>query len=468
MYRDQNNNNLENQLNHSQEDSNIIDVMPEKKGTGKKVAKFIGGAFVFGAVAGFSFSGYQLFSNNFLGQKNSQSAVASTQEPAETKDTEEKTTLTSTSTTGTSSGGSDVSSVVENAEPAIVAINCTITETSSMGGFFGQEYKQEVEGSGSGIIIGENSKELLIVTNNHVISGDDAKVEVVFVDNTTAQATVKGTDSDSDLAVISIQLSDLSSDTKNKIKIATLGDSDNIKVGEIAIAIGNALGYGQSVTVGYISAKDREVALEDNTMTLLQTDAAINPGNSGGALLNASGEVIGINSVKYASEEVEGMGYAIPISTAIPIINDLMNREQLAEDEQAYLGIVGRDITQAYAEGFNMPEGIYVGRVSEGSPAEKAGVVSGDIITSFNGREVSTMEGLQEILSYTKAGEKVEIVIKRLNAGEYQEKTVTVTLGNKEDSSNSSTENSNNGNSQNQQNNQQQPQQRRQENQMMQ
>lgn len=468
MYRDQNNNNLENQLNHSQEDSNIIDVVPEKKGTGKKVAKFIGGAFVFGAVAGFSFSGYQLFSNNFLGQKNSQSTVASTQEPAETKDTEEKTTLTSTSTTGTSSGGSDVSSVVENAEPAIVAINCTITETSSMGGFFGQEYKQEVEGSGSGIIIGENSKELLIVTNNHVISGDGAKVEVVFVDNTTAQATVKGIDSDSDLAVISIQLSDLSSDTKNKIKIATLGDSDNIKVGEIAIAIGNALGYGQSVTVGYISAKDREVALEDNTMTLLQTDAAINPGNSGGALLNASGEVIGINSVKYASEEVEGMGYAIPISTAIPIINDLMNREQLAEDEQAYLGIVGRDITQAYAEGFNMPEGIYVGRVSEGSPAEKAGVVSGDIITSFNGREVSTMEGLQEILLYTKAGEKVEIVIKRLNAGEYQEKTVTVTLGNKEDSSNSSTENSNNGNSQNQQNNQQQPQQRRQENQMMQ
>lgn len=430
-----------------QEDLDIIDIVPQSRAreTGKKVAKFVGGAFVFGAVAGFSFSGYQLFADNFLGEKSNQPAVVSTQEPNENSNKEEKNTLTSTSNAKVNGSGSDVSSVVENAEPSIVAINCAITQKSAMSEFFGQGAQQEVQGSGSGIIIGENSKELLIATNNHVVSGDNAKVEVVFLDNATATATIKGTDSDSDLAVISIKLSDLSEDTKSKIKIATLGDSNNVKVGEIAIAIGNALGYGQSVTVGYISAKDREVPLEDNSMTLLQTDAAINPGNSGGALLNAAGEVIGINSVKYASEEVEGMGYAIPISTAIPIINDLMNREKISESEQAYLGIVGRDIEEAYAKSFNMPEGIYVGQVSEKSPAEKAGIISGDIITSFNGRKVSTMEGLQEILSYTRAGETVEIVIKRLDNGEYKEKTISVALGNKaESNSNESDANSQN------------------------
>lgn len=457
MYNNQDDKRFEEKYYNVEEDLNVVEVKAKSKSkeAGKKVAKFVGGAFVFGAVAGFSFSGYQLFASNFLGQQ--EAMIATTEAPAENEEIEEKKALTTTAaTTDSSTSGYDVSSVVENVEPAIVAINCTISDTTGMGGLFGQDFQQEVTGSGSGIIIGENSKELLIVTNNHVISGDDASVEVVFSDGTTAQATIKGTDSDSDLAIISINLSDLKDSTKNSIKIATLGDSDATKVGEIAIAIGNALGYGQSVTVGYISAKDREVILEDNTMILLQTDAAINPGNSGGALLNAAGEVIGINTVKYASDEVEGMGYAIPISSAIPIINDLMNREQLSEEEQAYLGIMGRDVTESYAQSFNIPEGIYVGQVSEGSPAKEAGIIAGDVITSFNGRSVSTMAGLQEILSYTRAGETIEIIVKRLNSGEYVEKMIKVTLGSKADvnTENNNTENENN---QNRQNNQQMP-----------
>ena len=383
---------------------------PEKKfGT----VKLIIGAVVVGMIAGVAFEGGQYVAKQFAGQK-----VVSSEKI-------EDSALEASSTSTTSS---DVSAVVQNVMPSIVAIDTTVTETAS---YFGQMYSQEETGSGSGIIIGENDGELLIVTNNHVIEGEDAKVTITFQDETTAKAEVKGTDSDFDLAVLAVDKSDLTADTKSKIRIASMGDSDQVQVGDMSIAIGNALGYGQSVTVGYISAKDREVTLEDSSMTLLQTDAAINPGHSGGALLNAAGEVIGINSVKYSSEEVEGMGYAIPISKAVPIINDLMNREQLAESEQGYLGIRGKDITEDVAEVYSMPEGIYVGEVTDGSPADKGGILSGDIITKMDDKTVKTLEELQEFLTYTKAGTVVTVTVMELDDGEYQEKNLQVTLGHK-------------------------------------
>lgn len=388
----------------------------------KKKNKMVGmlvGALCTGVVAGTAFEGSQLAIQYFTKDK---SVATSTEE--------KKVVATTTSSTSTSS---DVSEIVSNVMPSIVAIDTTsTTDTTNM---FGQTYSQESSGSGSGIIIGENSDALLVVTNNHVIEGDNVKVTVTFADETTASATVKGAESTSDLAVIAIDKSQLTDDTKDAVKIATLGDSTQTKVGDMAIAIGNALGYGQSVTVGYISAKDREVSLEDSSMKLLQTDAAINPGNSGGALLNAAGEVIGINSVKYASEEVEGMGYAIPISDAIPIINDLMNREQLDVSEQAALGIVGQDVSEEAASTYQMPEGIYVQEVVEGSAAEKAGIVAGDIITGIDDRSISSLSALQEILTYTKAGTKVTIKVQELSNGEYKEKEIEVKLGSKSDSS---------------------------------
>ena len=428
----------------------------EKMFSGKKIAKLFGGALIFGLVSGVSFQGYQAASgyiaNHFLQNAEDKAAITddTTLTGDDTTENEEQNSTSGYIASQTSVNSGGVSEVVENVMPSIVAIDITSTTTQS--DWFGRQYQQESSGSGSGIIIGENDSEVLIATNNHVIEGNDAKVKVTFNDNTTADAVVKGADSSADLAVVSVDITSLSEDTKSKIKIATLGNSDNIKVGEMAIAIGNALGYGQSVTVGYISAAAREVSLEDSAMTLLQTDAAINPGNSGGALLNASGEVIGINSVKYSSTEVEGMGYAIPISDAIPIINDLMNREQLSESEQAYLGIRGQDVTSAYAKQLSMPEGIHISEVTSGSPAEKAGLKIGQIIVGFNGRSVTSMEELADILSYTRAGETVNIVVKELESGEYIEKVVEVSLGSKADiRENSSSEQSQNDESQSQQ-----------------
>ena len=437
-----NENNKQEQMNHTeqmQEEAKKL-YSGEKMFSGKKVAKLFGGALIFGLVSGAAFQGYQVASGyigNYLSQDkksetattdNSSSSSESAVDQAETSKQKDNNSYTATQTSAVSDG---VSGVVENVMPSIVAIDTTSTTISS--DWFGRQYQQESSGSGSGIIIGENNSEVLIVTNNHVIEGDNATLKVKFNDDTTADAVIKGADSGADLAVISVRLSDLTEDTKSKIKIATLGNSDNIKVGEMAIAIGNALGYGQSVTVGYISATAREVALEDSSMTLLQTDAAINPGNSGGALLNAAGEVVGINSVKYSSEEVEGMGYAIPISKAIPIINDLMNREQLDESEQAYLGIRGQDVSSSAAKQFNMPEGICIKEVTSDSPAEKAGLKAGQVIVGFKGRSVTSMEELADILSYTKAGETVNIVVKELTNGEYLEKTIEVELGSKAD-----------------------------------
>lgn len=395
----------------------------EKKSKKVKPVKWIAGALVVGMLAGAAFEGGQY-------------AMQQQNKKQQEKNAEKQAELSALTTSSVS--GQDVSSVVSNVMPSIVAIDTTLTSTVE---YWGQSYEQESSGSGSGIIIGENENELLLVTNNHVVEGDNATVKVTFSDESTAEATIKGADSNADLAVLAIKKKDLTDETKKNIKIATLGDSTKTKVGDMSIAIGNALGYGQSVTVGYISAKDRKVSMEDSTMTLLQTDAAINPGNSGGALINASGEVIGINSVKYASDDVEGMGYAIPISDAVPIINELMNREQLSVAQQGYLGIKGSDITEQLSETYNMPEGIYVTEVTKGSPAEKGRIVAGDVITAINGRDVKTLEELQEVLTYTKAGTKVTITVRELKDGEYAEEERTVTLGSKGKNASKSTQN---------------------------
>ena len=339
---------------------------------------------------------------------------------------------TTTTSTGSSDGSSEgVSTVAANVLPSIVAIDVTVQENTQ--DVFGRNYSQESSGSGSGIIVAQDDSNLYIATNNHVVQ-NATSVSVKFNDDSTYTASVKGTDTDSDLAVVEIPMKDLSSDTKNNIKVATLGDSTKVKIGEQSIAIGNALGYGTSVTVGYISAVDREVASEDVNMKLLQTDAAINPGNSGGALVDDEGKVIGINSAKYSDTSVEGMGFAIPISTAVPIINDIIDAQQVSEDKQAYLGIKGTDVSSEISQYYNMPEGIYVGKVTKDSPAGKAGIKTGDIIVKFNGNETTTMDGLKDRLGRCKAGDTVEVVVKRADNGDYKEVTMKVKLGKKSDS----------------------------------
>lgn len=327
---------------------------------------------------------------------------------------------------GAIQGITDVSSVVDEVMPSIVAITQDYKQSYSI---WGQTYDQNATGSGSGFIVDQDDKNILVVTNNHVVAGAE-KITVTFIDKTTAEATVKGTDSTADLAVISIKLSDLKKSTREKIKVASLGSSDDAKVGQIAIAIGNALGYGQSVTVGYVSAKDRQVQVTDNnsqnaltskTMTLLQTDAAINPGNSGGALLDMNGKVIGINSVKYASSTIEGMGYAIPISDAVPIINELMKREVLEENQKGYLGITGRTISSQVSEAYGIPVGIYVAEVADNGTAKEAGIKEGDVITKINDREVTTIQGVQEIVNSYAVGTEISITIKRSNNGDYED-----------------------------------------------
>lgn len=412
-----------------------VEDLPKKNRIPKKKHKFfrkaaglLTSAAVFGLVAGVCFQyinqdGFQKT------QSNIQLKPINEIESDQTVNTTTSQSTDSNSVISTSNGVAtvmDVSGVVDNVMPAIVAINSSTTQTSY--DFFGREYNNEVSGSGSGIIIGQNDSEVLIVTNNHVIENATA-IEIVFNDETKAVATLKGTEASSDLAVVSVNVSDLTDETKNNIKIATLGNSDEVKTGEMAIAIGNALGYGQSVTVGYISALDREVTVDDVTLNLIQTDAAINPGNSGGALLNANGEVIGINSVKYSDTEVEGIGYAIPISDAIPIINDLMNREELAAGESAYLGISAKNISAGYAEAFSMPVGVYVSSVEEGSPAEKAGIKQYDIITAIDGETIEDMDELVSFLSYTKGGTSVELTVSVLENGSYVEKKIDVELG---------------------------------------
>ncbi|MCM1038898.1 MAG: trypsin-like peptidase domain-containing protein [Roseburia sp.] len=326
---------------------------------------------------------------------------------------------------------SDVSEVVTAVMPAVVSINNTYTETMS---YFGQAMTSEAVASGSGIIVGKNDTELLIVTNYHVIEDADS-LSVQFVEGSEMEASVKGTDAEMDLAVLAVPLENILNSTLDQIAIATLGDSDALKVGEPAIAIGNSLGYGQSVTTGVISALNRDMELSDgSTGTFIQTDAAINPGNSGGALLNMKGEVIGINSNKIGGSVIEGMGYAIPISAASPIIADLMLREtknKVAEDERGFLGISGISVTSDVSETYGMPAGVYISQVYEGTAAEAAGLQRGDIITSFDGIKVTSMDDLQRLLEYYAKGDTVDITIMTVGNGGYRTKTVSITLGNK-------------------------------------
>ena len=330
----------------------------------------------------------------------------------------------------TAKGSLDVSDIVEAAMPSIVSITTkSVEEVQNYYGMFGQygayspSQEQEVQGSGSGIIIGKNDSELLIATNYHVVEGAET-LSVGFCDSTACEAKVKGYDSEKDLAVVAVSLDDIDSDTMDAITIATIGNSDDLKVGAQVVAIGNALGYGQSVTTGIVSAKNRQLNSDDtvgdydsdsNSATnLIQTDAAINPGNSGGALLNANGEVIGINSAKINSSAVEGMGFAIPISDASDVIQNLMNKEtrsKVSDEERGYLGIKGYDVSEEGAQMYNMPTGVYVKEVMSGGGAEKAGLTKGSIITGFEGSSISGMSSLQEQLQYYKAGEEVTLTV---------------------------------------------------------
>ncbi len=328
----------------------------------------------------------------------------------------------------------DVSNVAEAVMPSVVSITNKYTYTQN---FWGRSYSEEAEASGSGIIIGDNDKELLIATNNHVIEGAD-ELSVKFIDGNDVEANVKGADAGMDIAVIAVKKDALKVSTRDAIAIAKLGDSDSLKVGEPAIAIGNALGYGQSVTSGVISALNRELEVEPGKMSqgFIQTDAAINPGNSGGALLNIKGEVIGINSNKIGGSTVEGMGYAIPISNALPIIDNLKTKKTKAavtEGERGYLGISGRGVSSEMAEIYEFPQGVYVYDVYEGTGAAKANLRKGDIITKFEGSTIDSMEKLQEYLAYYEAGETVDLTIERLDEdGVYQETQLTITLVSKD------------------------------------
>lgn len=329
----------------------------------------------------------------------------------------------------------DVSQVVEEAMPAVVAVASTAvyqTPDFGFGWFFGggsQSY--EVPSSGSGIIIGENDTELLIVTNNHVVQ-DTVSLKITFVDDAAVDAVIKGTDTDTDLAVISVPLDQIPQETKEKIAVARLGDSDGLKVGQGVIAIGNALGYGQSVTVGYVSALNREIKTSDgNTRVLLQTDAAINPGNSGGALLNMKGEVIGINAAKYSSTEVEGIGYAIPVSGVQDILDELMNRKtrsEVAEEKRGYLGIQGTTVDEDAAAAFGMPKGVYVYKILKDGAAADSQLREKDIITKLDGMTVKSMQELQKFLKGYETGETIELLVQRQEDGQYKEIQIPVTL----------------------------------------
>lgn len=415
-----------------------------KGGFGRKLIAVATLAVIGGGLAGASFEAVRYVSSSL-----NQTQVASVDlKGIEENNSESQNvigaeqTISSTETTQLATTVTDVSSVVEAVMPSVVSITNVSTVKVQVPDFFGSfggnsqggnTYEQEQEASGSGIIIDKNDTELLIVTNNHVVS-DATTLSVGFADGSVVDAKIKGTDVDSDLAVIAVPLENIESNTMNEIKIAKLGDSTQLKVGEAAIAIGNALGYGQSVTTGVISAVDREVTVDSVTNSLIQTDAAINPGNSGGALLNMKGEVIGINSVKYSSTEVEGMGYAIPITTAIPILNELVTKETRDKVDSAdtgYLGIAGVDVSEEAASTYNMPIGVYVAQVIDGGAAESAGLKKGDIITKFDGSSVSSMQSLQDTLQYYAAGSTVTITVQTAQNGEYQEKDVTVTLGRK-------------------------------------
>lgn len=398
---------------------------PVKASFAKKTAGIAAAGILFGCVAGGAMFGVNAI-GGLLTQNSTSTQVESTLTALDVAPATEAAMLPV-------SMGNDVSAIVDKAMPSVVAINSTMVYTQQ-DWFFGQQ-AYEVPGSGSGIIAGQNDDELLIITNNHVVE-DSSQLSVAFIDSTAVPAAIKGTDSDSDLAVIAVKLSDIPAETKSKIKPATMGDSAALKLGQGVVAIGNALGQGQSVTVGYVSALDKKVEIDGNERTLLQVDAAINPGNSGGALLNTQGEVIGINAAKYADTEVEGIGYAIPISFAQDIIEDLMNRTTKVEveaDQQGYLGIQLQSIDSQMSQAYAMPQGIYVYKIVEGGAAAASDLRERDIITKFDGETVKTGEDLQKMMTYYKGGSTITLTVQSLENGAYTERQVEVTLGYKKD-----------------------------------
>lgn len=387
----------------------------ESKGTLKKIGACVGFAVLFGVVACMTFQA----GNHIVGKAFASKNHAVIGNEAEVN----KTKVAKTTNTVTS----DVTDIVKNAMPSVVSItNMSVQEVRD---YFGGVHETENQSSGSGIIIGKNNEELLILTNNHVIEGS-TKLTVSFIDNESVEGVVKGNDPNRDIAIVAVPLQSIKNDTMGKITVATIGDSTKLQVGEPAIAIGNALGYGQSVTTGIVSATDRE--LDGFEGKLIQTDAAINPGNSGGALLNANGEVIGINTVKINMEAVEGIGYAIPLSDISNLLEVLMNKEtrtRVEENERGFIGITGFDVTEESGSMYNMPLGIYVSEVLKHGGADKAGVIKGSIITGFEGIEVSGMDELQAQLQYYKAGEKVKVTLQvPADKGTFEEKTVEITL----------------------------------------
>ena len=420
---------MENQYNYYKPEDNNMDngsgygyqqepqePQKPKKPFPKKVVAIALSAVLVGGLAGPAFEGGSYLTSKVLKTDNSSSASSSN-----------KVVSSAQLTTANSSVTSDISTIVENAMPSIVSItNMSVQKVQS---FFGSYQEVPSESAGSGIIIGQNDSELLVVTNNHVVENSET-LTVTFCNDESVEAAVKGTDSARDLAVVAVPLDSIPDDTMNQIKTAVIGDSDSLKVGEPAIAIGNALGYGQSVTTGIISAKERTIDGYDGDY--IQTDAAINPGNSGGALLNINGELIGINSAKISDSTVEGMGFAIPISDVSDIIENLMNKEtrtKVDEDEQGYLGIKGYDVNETGAQMYNMPTGVYIAEVTEGGAAEKAGLSKGTIITAFDGSSVSSMDSLKGQMAYYKAGETVTVTVQvPENNGEYTESKVEVTL----------------------------------------
>ncbi len=449
------------QMNHQQ--AKPVKQKKQSGGFGKKVLAGLCCGLVFGVFAGIGFQAVDAAHDGFtraksafsamMGNSSQDSALAeasgsgdaaedvllpdSSSDAAEASSGSIKQTLDNlTPQTQTEAVVTDVTQVVKAVMPSVVSVSNTYVQR---GTFFGQEYSSEAVSSGSGIIVGENDSELLIVTNYHVVESADT-LSVQFVDEEQVQAQIKGTDADKDLAVLAVQLSDIKEDTLNQISIASLGSSDDLTVGEPVIAIGNALGYGQSVTTGVVSALNRPIAVtsqegqtgDSQINTFIQTDAAINPGNSGGALLNTKGEVIGINSNKIGGSTVEGMGYAIPISDAKPIIEELMQKEtrlKVDEANKGVLGITGVNVEAQYSEVYGIPMGFYVSSVTDNSGAAAAGLVRGDIITAINGETVETMEELKEEMNYYKAGDVVTLTIMQGSPTGYQSKDVQVTLG---------------------------------------
>ncbi|HAX33063.1 MAG TPA: serine protease [Coprococcus sp.] len=398
-----------------------------KSGFGKKAAGVVAAAVVFGLVAGVVFQGVRYGSDKLLG-KDSQTTTEQSAEGS----TENNAPQLKQASSDTTSTVYDVSTVAKKVMPSIVSITGTYVTTYD---YWFNSYQQESTGSGSGIIIGKDDQYLYLATNYHVVQNAKS-LSVTFVDDKSADAVVKGYVENNDIAVVTVKLSDISDDTLNEIKEIQVGSSDDLAVGDPCVAIGNALGYGQSVTVGYISALNREISASDETVKVLQTDAAINPGNSGGALVNMQGELIGINTAKYSDTSVEGMGYALPISDVQDIINDLIAGKNVSNDGttsgQAYLGISAQTITSQYAQLLNMPEGVYISSVEQGSAAEECGLQSGDIICSLDGEDIADMETFHDKIVACNPGDKVTIVYYRNNNGNYEKQTATATLKEKQ------------------------------------